>query len=171
MKPMITLCIWICCLSMLIGTTPAASQEGSRWMNHSDIKAIRAIHREVERSIDKGILKKTQAPAHCFREQSALTEAYLATDGEGIIRKLFIAYGTEDSVGSMAYYYDPDGALRFTFQSVGAVNGTRQERRIYFDKTGKELHSDDRILAGPGYNFVMERYVPQPGAYLESLCE
>jgi hypothetical protein len=171
MKPIVTLCIWIGFLSMLIGTTRAASLEDGRWMNRSDIKAIRAIYREIETLIDRGILKKIQAPEHCFREQSALTEAYLTTNGRGVVRKLFVAYGTEDSLGSMAYYYDPKGALRFTFQSVGAVNGTRQERRIYFDETGKELHSDDRILTGPGYNYVMERYVPQPEVYLKSLCE
>jgi hypothetical protein len=171
MKSIFTVGACMALFLVSISMTRAASNEDDRWMSRRDIKTIRAIYREIETSIEKSVLKKTRASEDCFSEQSALTEAYLITNSQGKVRKLFVAYGTEDSLGSMAYYYDVDGALRFTLQSVGAVNGTRQERRIYFDRTGKELHSNDRILAGPGYNYVMERYVPWPEAYLKSLCE
>lgn len=171
MKSILTIGACIALFFVSISMTRASSSEDGRWMNRRDIKTIRAIYREIETSIETGVLKKTRASEYCFSEQSAVTEAYLIKNNQGKIRKLFIAYGTDDSLGSMAYYYDVDGTLRFTLQSVGAVNGTRQERRIYFDRTGKELHSNDRILAGPGYNYVMERYVPWPEAYLKSLCE
>jgi hypothetical protein len=170
MKSFITIFIGTVLMAMPIGIPLAASSADNRWVNRRDIKTIRKIYREIETSIENGETKKTQAPEHCFREQSALTEAYLVTDNDNVIRKLFVAYGTEDSLGWMAYYYDADGAHRFTFQSVGAVNGTQQERRIYFDKTGDEIHSDNRILAGPGYPTEIKRYVPQPEAYLKSLC-
>ncbi len=170
MKSFITIFISTLLMAMPIGIVLAASSADNQWMNRRDIKTIRKIYREIETSIENGEVKKTQAPGRCFREQSALTEVYLVTDNDNVIRKLFVAYGTEDSLGSTAYYYDADGAHRFTFQSVSAVNGTQQERRIYFDKTGEDIHSDNRILAGPGYPTEMQRYVPQPEAYLKSLC-
>ena len=170
MKSFITLCISIALMVTSIGMALAASSADDQRMNRRDIKAIRTLYREIETSIENGAMSKVNAPAQCFREQSALMEAYLTTDHTGTIRKLFVAYGTEDSLGSMAYYYDADGAHRFTFQSVGAVNGTQQERRIYFDKKGEEIHSDNRILAGPGYPTDIQGYVPQPEVYLTSLC-
>ena len=58
-------------------------------------------------------------------------------DSTGTIRRLRWSGGTEDHAETHSYYYDAVGRLRFAFLTLGAVNGTQREERVYYAGTGE----------------------------------
>ncbi len=167
-------CGWIIPVIGVVALTaqsPLAARESDDWMQRADIVEIRSIHREIETAITDETLKGVPAPERCLREATHLSEATSYIDGHSVVRKLSISYGTDDSAGSAAYYYDRDGRHRFTYHRVAAVNGTSQELRVYFDDSGRQLHADRRLLEGPGYPTGIDIHVPDPRLHLDRLCD
>ena len=70
----------------------------------------------------------------------------------GTVRRLTYAGGSSDSFTSLAQTYDAAGRLRFAVWRGGAVNGTHNETRLYFDTDGKLLQRLE-TQNGPGYPF------------------
>src|SRR6266480_5656191 len=139
------------------------------WRNHPAVRAIRAITKQVEAAAQQGKLTVQTDSAQCNGGAVALT-AHLYTDSAGRVRKYVVAGGSGDSYSEVRYYYDTRGRLRFSFETLGAVNGTKQETRQYFDSAGAQLYKDARLLKGPGYAGGFEDVVTDPGADFHALC-
>ena len=73
-------------------------------------------------------------------------------DASGTVRRLTYAGGSSDSFTTLAQTYDAAGRLRFAVWRGGAVNGTHNEMRLYFDTAGKLLQRLEK-QNGPGYPF------------------
>ncbi len=141
----------------------------ANWRNHPAVRAIRAITQQVEAAAQQGKLTVQTDSAQCNGGAVALT-AHLYTDSAGRVRKYVVAGGSGDSYSDVRYYYDTHGHLRFGFETLGAVNGTKQETRQYFDSTGVQLYKDIHLLKGPGYAGGFEEVVTDPVADFRALC-
>ena len=141
----------------------------ANWRNHPAVRAIRAITQQVESAAQQGRLTVQTDSAQCNDGAVALT-AHLYTDSAGRVRKYVVAGGSGDSYSEVRYYYDTRGRLRFSFETLGAVNGTEQETRQYFDSAGGQLYKDARLVKGPGYPGGSESVVTDPAADFRALC-
>ena len=141
----------------------------ANWRNHPAVRAIRAITQEIETAAREGKLSVQTDSASCNDGAVTLT-AHLYADSGGHVRKYVVAGGSEDSYREVRYYYDGHRHLRFSFATLGAVNGTERETRQYFDTTGAQLYKDVRLLKGPGYPGDLEDVVTDPAADFRALC-
>jgi hypothetical protein len=141
----------------------------ANWRNHPAVRAIRAITQEVEIALRESKLTVQTDSAECNSGAVRLT-AHLYTDPAGRVRKYVVEGGSGDSYSQVQYYYDRHGRLRFSFETLGAVNGTKQETRQYFDSTGARLYKDVRLLKGPGYPGGLDEVVTDPAADFRALC-
>ena len=141
----------------------------ANWRNHPAVRAIRVMTEQVDAAARQGKLRVQTDSAQCNDGAVGLT-ARLYSDSTGRVRKYVVAGGSEDSYREDRYYYDGRGRLRFGFETLGAVNGTEQETRQYFDTTGAKLYKDVRLLKGPGYPGDVEAVVTDPAADFHALC-
>jgi len=141
----------------------------ANWRNHPAVRTIRAITQQIEAAARNGKLSVRTDSADCNDGAVTLT-ARLYTDSVGHVRKYVVAGGSEDSFREVRYYYDGRARLRFSFATLGAVNGTEQETRQYFDSTGARLYKDARLLKGPGYPGDFDDAVTDPLADFRALC-
>ena len=149
------------CSSLLASGAMAAEQ--------ADTATARAVYQQVQALQKAKALKQQslqidadgqQAECGCapYGLQSSCT---LARDRAGVVRLFTREGGGEDSAIQEAYYYDDAGRLRFAYVHLGAVNGTEEERRLYFSPQGQRVRELRRRLRGPGYTFP----VPWPQHY------
>ena len=114
------------------------------WRNHPQIQAVRMVYQEVQASLPK-LSPQVRETEFCKRT--------LYSDSQGVVWLYRVEGGSDDSVQTRSYYYDPQGKLRFLLVQAGAVNGTSLEVRRYWDAAGKKLWEEHRLLKGPGYPF------------------
>ncbi len=140
----------------------------ANWQNHPAVRAIRAIAQRVDAAVREGKFT-VQTDSKACNDGAVTVTAHLYTDSVGRARKYVVAYGSGDSYSESRYYYDTNGRLRFSFETLRAVNGTEQETRQYFDSAGGQLYKDARLLKGPGYG-GSESVVTDPAADFRALC-
>jgi hypothetical protein len=129
-------------LTPLQSVTPPISTQN--WLNHPAITEIRQLFAQTEDGIKTRVLAKLPV-----RDDSVAAWGLDA----GHVRKSSQELGGEDSAAVVDRYYDQLGTLRFAFVRANAVNGSRSEYRIYFDRQGRRIWFDRRQAAGPGYPF------------------
>lgn len=158
-------------LAPLLPVASGAQQPvtAANWRNHPAVRAIRAITQQVEAAVREGKLTVQTDSAECNGGAVKLT-ARLYADSTAHVRKYVVAGGSGDSYSEERYYYDGRGRLRFSFETLGAVNGTQQQTRQYFDSTGARLYKDVRLLNGPGYPRDSAEVVTDPAADFRALC-
>jgi len=139
------------------------------WRHHPSIRAIRGLAAATDAAIKDGELRAQTDSAECHGGEESVT-AHLFTDSSGHVRKYVLTGGSEDSAGEVWYYYDLRGRLRFTFESLRAVDGTARETRVYFDSAGVQLYKDVRLLKGPGHPGGFDLVLTDPVADFHSLC-
>ena len=139
------------------------------WGRYPAIRRIRTLTAAIDAAHVLGRMTTQADSAECA-EESVRVVAHLSTDSSGHVRKDVRENGSADSTAVVRYYYDTHGRLRFTFESLGAVNGTKRETRIYFDTTGAQVYKDVRLLQGPGYPRGVDPVVSDPAADSRSPC-
>ena len=139
------------------------------WRNNPAIRRIRNLSANIDAALALGWLTTRADSAECDGGSERVV-AHLNTDSSGHARKDVLRSGSDDSAGEVRYYYDARGRLRLTYESFGAVNGTRRETRIYSDTTGAQIYKDVRLLNRPGYNGGFEPMISDPVADFRSQC-
>ena len=97
----------------------------------STIKEIRAEYNAIQKKVaDDLYIIKTKTVKDDIERSKTI---YL--NSKGVVKKLFVEGGSEDSVHSKAYFYTNKGKLFFTYQHSGDVhNGSSEIRRYYNDQ-------------------------------------
>jgi hypothetical protein len=150
---------------------PASSRTSAvRVVSDSATDAVRHIYAAVQASIRSGALRRVDTTFQCDSESLAY-EAHWYADSAGTIRRLDLDVGTEDHAEQLAFYYDSEQRLRFAFAQRGAVVGTQQEERIYYDGRGTQLARRVRWVHGPHYLFAPLVPVWNPKAWRKSVCD
>ena len=98
----------------------------------STIKEIRAEYNTIQNAVaDESYIIKTKT----FEDDHVELSKIIYLNSKGVLKKLFLEGGSEDSVHSKAYFYTNTGKLFFTYQHSGDVhNGSSEIRRYYNDK-------------------------------------
>lgn len=142
----------------------------SNWINHPEVKEIRAIYKQVNDLQAAGKLKKQTQHCNLYGGEVSMDGA-LYKDANGQVRKYSVSAGSGDSTGAAEYYYDEFGYSRFTYRTGGATNGTKREERIYFNAQGEHLYTNTKEQ-GPGYPFGgIEDSVANPVQNFKDLCK
>jgi len=136
----------------VLGASPLAAQapDTLEWMRRPEIREIRSIVAEMRRQLDAKQIHVIDSTVDCGSE-ILNTEYGIGRDGQGRIRTLRLAGGSEDHGEVTTYYYDRQGRLRFAFGTVSAVNGSTVERRAYWRPDRSLILADRRIVQGEGY--------------------
>jgi hypothetical protein len=157
---------------VLAVTFALASPLPAQTATPSDTAAVRSaqsVFREVESALTQRQLT---------RQDTAVTCPPSGREGRGSIyadvlhrvRRLDLDGGGEDHSETIATYFDTLGRARFVFAQRGAVNGTQQEERVYYDERGRVIHRLLRQTHGPGYPFDTLSTVPRLETWLRDLC-
>ena len=98
----------------------------------STIKEIRAEYNTIQKKVaDEVYIIKTKT----YKDDNIELSKTIYLNSKGVVKKLFVEGGSEDSVHSKAYYYTNEGKLFFTYQHSGDVhNGSSEIRRYYNDQ-------------------------------------
>lgn len=123
---------------------------------------IRQNYTQVSELVAQGQLLQLRRTFACTSGGSALRVVW--KDGSGVTRKYQFQDGTSDSAVSYSQFYGPDGRLSFALIEAGAVNGTKQETRLYYGPAGNVIRFDEKTVLGPGYPFgpLWQEVVPLP---------
>ena|SRR5437879_1575723 len=157
---------------LALASTPLRGQTGdsSSWMRRPEIRSIRAIVTSVDTSVALRRFVERDTTVVCDGGDVSF-EITSHTDSQHIVRRIHFRGGSGDSAHDLTYYYDPQGLLRFAFAGRGAVNGTQEEERVYYDVQGKVIHRDVRQLEGPGYPWDAVDAITDPSAWLRNPCD
>jgi len=98
----------------------------------STIKEIRAEYNTIQKKVaDEFYIIKTKT----YKDDHVELSKTIYLSSKGMIKKLFLEGGSEDSAGRKAYFYTNEGKLFFTYQRSGDVhNGSSEIRRYYNDQ-------------------------------------
>jgi hypothetical protein len=132
------------------------------------VQEARAVFNAVENDIRQRRLIKHDTTVTCEDGLDARGTSY--GDRSGRIRRINTDGGTGDHGESVAIYFDSLGHARFAFAQRGAVNGTQQEERVYFDAHGTVVHRVIRQIRGPGYLFEKVTRTPRIATWIRDLC-
>jgi hypothetical protein len=141
----------------------------SRQEGDSAVVAARHIYAAVEAGIRSGALHRVDTTFQCESELLAY-EAHWYADSAGIIRRLDLGLGTEDHAEKWSFYYDTARRLRFAFAQRGAIIGSEQEERVYYDVHGTRVARRIRWLHGPHYPFSPLAPLWNPKAWRNTVC-
>lgn len=133
----------------------------ANWRTHPAIVEVRRLYDTV-RPLVRGVTHVVGCP-----DGTSLTGGDVRSGG---LRSL--SYGSDDSAVTITVLFDAARVRRFVLVEAGAVNGTKDEYRYYFDAKGRRLWRDVR-RTGPGYTFSPELFEKQFGpdfARLPSAC-
>ena len=134
------------------------------------IRVARATFQEAERAVAARRWVRRDTTVKCDDEDLG-DDVSVVRDSTGTIRRLQSSGGTEDHAETHRYYYDAAGRLRFAFFTLGAVNGTQREERVYYAGDGGVVRSLVRLVRGPGYAAQAETGIPDPAAWLRGMCQ
>jgi hypothetical protein len=156
--------------ALTCSTLRAQTADSGVWMRRADIRSIRTIANGIDGAVAAGRLRQRDTSFACDGG-SVRFDVTAHVDSLGVIRRIHFEGGTDDSAHELWYYYDRAGRLRFAFAKRGAVNGTQEEERAYYDPRGTVLHRDVRRLDGPGYPWEPIDPIANPKAWLRNPCE
>lgn len=161
-------------LVLIVAVVPlrlAAQQRSGREITDTAaaVEMARATFREAESARVQGDWSRTENTVHCDEDDLG-REVSIDRDTTGLIRRLEWSGGTEDHAEKHRYFYDASGKLRFAFFTLGAVNGTQQEERVYYGSHGEVVRRLKRVVSGPGYPSTGEEGVPDALKWLGEIC-
>lgn len=133
------------------------------------IQTARATYRESELAVARGSWSQRDTSVTCD-EHDFPFDVRIHRDSTGMIRRLQWSGGTDDHAESHRYFYDARGKLRFAFFTLGAVNGTQYEERVYFGTSGEVVRRLPRLVKGPGYALRGETGMADPEHWRRTLC-
>lgn len=120
--------------------------------DNPEIKTIQNLYKSIEKLSNKGRLtERSRIFSYCNSYFD--TDRKLYSDSSGKIRKYVRSGGSDDSTATQTFFYDEEGNLRLCVVGAGAINGTKMEVRIYFDKNKNRIWEDRKFTEGPGYPF------------------
>jgi len=155
---------------MPMTTTRALSRiSASRQESDSAMATARQTYAAVEAGIRTGALRRVDTTFKCDSE-SLDYDAHSYADSAGMIRRLDLGVGTGDHAEEWSFYYDTEGRLRFAYARRGAVVGSQQEERVYYDVQGRQVARRIRWLHGPHYQFAPLAPVWNPQAWRNAAC-
>ena len=134
------------------------------------IRVARATFQESERAIASHRWVRSDTTVRCGDEDPGM-DVILNLDSAGVVRHLEWSGGTDDHAATHRYFYDAKARLRFAFTTLGSVNGTQQEERVYYGDRGEVVRRLTRLVRGPGYPIEAEGGVPDPTAWLRAICK
>jgi hypothetical protein len=133
------------------------------------VQSAQSVFREVESALTQRSLTRRDTAITCPPSgREARGSVY--TDALHRVRRLDTDGGGEDRTETIATYSDTLGRARYAFAQRGAVNGTQQEERVYYDERGHVIHRLLRETHGPGYAFDTLSTVPQLETWVQNLC-
>ena len=133
------------------------------------VRSAQSVFREVESALAQRRLTRRDTAVTCPPSgREARGSVY--TDALHRVRRLDTDGGGEDHTEAIATYFDTLGSARFAFAQRGAVNGTQQEERVYYDERGHIIRRVLRQTHGPGYPFDTLSTVPRLQTWIRDLC-
>ncbi len=150
-------------------SSSAAQSARARQAAEPEIQAVRAVYQEVMQAVAANRLARRDTTVRCDGDDWGRTVT-VGTDAAGRVRLLTWAGGTDDHAETHRFYYDGAGRLRFIFATLGAVNGTQLEERIYYAPDGRLLRRLRTQTHGPGYPFEQATPIRHPAEWLRRLC-
>jgi YD repeat-containing protein len=151
------------------GKAHGRARSQSSGENARAIQAARVAYHDAELAMARGTWARRDSTIVCDSELPPF-DVRLHRDSAGVIRRLEWSGGTEDHAETHRYYYDPEGRLRFAFFTLGAVNGTRYEERVYFARTGAVVRRLPHLVHGPGYAYPSETGIREPSTWRHAIC-
>ena len=149
---------------------PAGSRTPTaRELSDSATAAVRHIYAAIQADIRSGALRRVDTTFQCDNESLAY-DAHWYADSAGTIRRLDLNGGTGDHAEEWSFYYDTKERLRFAFARRGAVIGSQQEERVYYDVHGTRFARRVRWVHGPHYPFSPLAPVWDPRAWRNAMC-
>jgi hypothetical protein len=147
-----------------------ANSSSSNESTATAVQAARLAYRESEVAIARGTWSERDTSVACEAELPPF-EVRIHRDSAGVIRRLEWSGGSEDHAETHRYFYNPQGQLRFAFFTLGAVNGTHYEERVYFSSGGQAIRRLARLVNGPGYAHRPESGMRNPTEWRRTLCQ
>ena len=133
------------------------------------VGSAQSVFRDVESALTQRRLTRRDTAVTCPPSgREARGSVY--TDALQRVRRLDMDGGGEDHAETIATYFDTLGRARFAFAQRGAVNGTQQEERVYYDERGHVIHRLLRQTHSPGYPFDTLSTVPRLETWIRDLC-
>jgi YD repeat-containing protein len=164
-------------MSLILGlalTVPAYVHGQTRSSSSTEaalvMRAARATYRDSEQAVARGTWFRHDTTVVCEKERPPF-DVRIHRDSAGAIRRLEWSGGSDDHAETHRYYYDAQGELRFAFFTLGAVNGTQYEERVYFGRAGKVVRRLSRFVRGPGYALHHEAGILDPTRWHRALCQ
>ena len=102
---------------------------GFTTVNGMSITQIKKVFKEIERNKSHYSINKTEYNDDGFGESKITYK-----DRNGVIRKLILEYGSDDSYHKGEYYYTRNGELFFTYLEDSNIAGCTTERRYYISR-------------------------------------
>ena len=134
-----------------------------------DMRSAESVVREVESALTQRHLTRRDTAVTCL-PSGREGRASVYTDALHRLRRLDVDGGGEDHSEAIATYFDTLGRARFAFAQRGAVNGTQQEERVYYDERGHVIRRLVRQTHGPGYPLDTLSAVPHLETWIRDLC-
>ena len=164
----------VCALTLLMGAPTTLAAQGAvprvRVDTAAALRAARATYQEVQRAIAERRLIRRDSAVTCADEGADMT-LVIHRDSSGAVRHFEWSGGSEDHAVRNQYFYDASGRQRFAFVTLGAVNGTEYEERVYFGPRGEVVRRLKRLVKGPGFPVSDEQGIPDPRAWVLTACQ
>lgn len=119
------------------------------WFTHPKIQEIQKIVRSVNAGLKKNAYKISRREFEVC-PYSYFTVRRIGRDRNGAVAWYEHFFSYEDGSYDYHYYFDPQGRLRFVLAYANAANGTHEEKRSYFDQTGKQIWEFTKRKEGMG---------------------
>ncbi|HEV2827866.1 MAG TPA: hypothetical protein VGW76_09710 [Pyrinomonadaceae bacterium] len=132
----------------------------ANWRSHPKIKAIDQVVKSIDLGLKKRVFKSYSRSLDCG-DWSEVKR--IARNSNGIGRWYEDYSEGQDSSTNLRYYYDDAGQLRFVLAFARSANGTREQLRLYFDKSGKRIWQN-HIVKGLGCPGCFSAYLDSDNA-------
>ena len=145
------------------------AQVSPRLADAAAVRTAQSTYQDVEAALKRRQLTRRDTTVQCPPD-SLEARGSVYRDRRQLVRRLDTEGGTEDHVEKVVTYFDTLERARFTFAQRGAVNGTHQEERVYYDEHGRVVRRMVRQTHGPGYPFDTLSTVPRLATWIRDLC-
>lgn len=154
---------------VMVSSRPLSAQGAVHVGTAEGVRTARAVYLEIERAVRRRRLARRDTTVQCPPD-SLEARGAIYLDRQQRIRRLDFEGGTEDHAEHLSAYFDTLGRVRFALVARGAVNGTQQEERVYYDEGARVIHRTLRQTHGPGYPFDTLSTVPRLATWTRDLC-
>lgn len=166
--------VFVCALSIVIGLpftlVAQAAIPKPRLDTAAAVRAARATYQDVQRALAAHRLSRRDTTVTC-EEGEPGTALVFHRDSSGVVRHFEWSGGSEDHAVHSQYFYDAAGRQRFAFVTLGAVNGTEYEERVYFGDDGEVVRRLKRLVRGQGFPIAPEEGIRDPLAWVGTICQ